>query len=134
MIQISTIIDSNIETVWDAYNNPVHIIHWNAASPDWHCPKSVNDLTVGGKFSHSMAAKDGSFEFDFKGTYDAIQPQSYIAYTLDDKRKVTIDFNNKDNNTEIIINFEPEESNPTDMQQAGWQAILNNFKNYVENL
>jgi hypothetical protein len=27
-----------------------------------------------------------------------------------------------------------EDQNPVDMQQAGWQMILNNFKAYVEDL
>ena len=28
--------------------------------------------------------------------------------------------------------FDPENENPVDMQQAGWQAILNQFKQYAE--
>jgi uncharacterized protein YndB with AHSA1/START domain len=134
MIQITTQITAPLEKVWDAYNMPEHITNWNAASPDWHCPASVNDLRVGGKFKNHMAAKDGSFEFDFEGTYNAIIPHQYIAYTLDDQRKVAINFKPMENNTIIDISFEPEGSNPIEMQQAGWQAILNNFKTYVEKL
>lgn len=34
--------------------------------------------------------------------------------------------------TQIIEKFEAEQQNDPAMQQAGWQAILDNFKNYVE--
>lgn len=122
---------SDIETVWNAYTNPEHIKNWNAASDDWHCPKATNDLRVGGKFSSTMAARDGSMSFDFSGTYDEIIPHKLIAYTLEDGRKVEVEFQSDEHCTNVIIEFEPEKENSTEMQQNGWQAILDNFAEYV---
>lgn len=51
---------------------------------------------------------------------------------MDDNRKVQVSFTSKGNLTEVIETFEAELTNPVEMQQAGWQAILNNFKRYVE--
>ena len=72
MIQVETQIQTSLEIVWDCFTNPKHIVHWNFASPDWHCPKATNDLIEGGEFHYTMAAKDGSFEFDFWGTFQQI--------------------------------------------------------------
>lgn len=126
-ITIGVHIHSDIDTVWDAYTNPEHIVNWNAASDDWHCPKSENDLKVGGKFSSTMAAKDGSMEFDFWGTYDEIIPKELIAYTMGDGRKVEVEFQSDDHCVNVIIEFEPESENSLELQQQGWGAILENF-------
>jgi len=34
--------------------------------------------------------------------------------------------------TLVTEQFEPENQNPEEMQQMGWQMILNNFKEYTE--
>lgn len=121
-----------VEVVWQYFTDPEHIVHWNNASPDWHTPKAENDLQVGGKFSYTMAAKDGSFSFDFWGVFDLIKENQLLEYTLGDNRKVSCVFISEGDNTKIVETFEAEGQNPIEMQQAGWQAILNNFKKYVE--
>jgi uncharacterized protein YndB with AHSA1/START domain len=131
-ITITTEIKSDIDTVWNTWTEPKHIKKWNNASPDWHTPKAENDLRKGGKFSSRMEAKDGSMGFDFSGTYDTVHPKQHLAYTLDDHRKVEIHFNESDSRVTITETFEPEQQNPIDMQRQGWQAILDNFKKYVE--
>ena len=79
-----------------------------------------------------MEAKDGSFGFDFSGTYTDVVTQSSITYTLDDNRTVAIHFTKQNGVTNIVETFEMENENPEEMQRMGWQAILDNFKNYVE--
>ena len=81
-----------------------------------------------------MEAKDGSMGFDFSGIYDAVNENEYIEYTMEDGRKVNIHFTSNDNQTEVVESFDAEETNSIDMQRDGWQAILNNFKRYVESL
>ncbi len=131
-ITISTTVNAPVSKVWEFWNEPAHIIKWSFASPDWHTPYSENDLTEGSRFKSTMAAKDGSMSFDFEGTYTEIIPNQLIAYTLDDNRKVKIEFTAEGDSTTIVEDFEAEGTNPVEMQQAGWQAILNNFKKYVE--
>jgi hypothetical protein len=81
-----------------------------------------------------MEAKDGSFGFDFGGAYDEVRENEYISYTLDDGRKVTISFISQGNDTKVIETFEAETSNPIEMQEAGWQAFMDNFKKHCESL
>lgn len=131
-ITVENQVKSPIKKVWNAYTEPQHIIKWNFASHDWHCPKAENDLRVGGTYSARMEAKDGSFGFDFKAVYTEIIPEKKLAYTLDDGRKVVTHFENEDQTVKVTTIFEAENQNPMDMQKAGWQAILNNFKNYTE--
>lgn len=132
VLTIDTIVKSSIENVWNAYTEPQHIVNWNFASSDWHCPKAENDMKIGGKYSARMEAKDGSFGFDFVAVYDEIIPQQKITYTMEDGRKVTTVFENLNDKTKVTTTFEAENQNPIDMQKAGWQAILNNFKHYTE--
>ena len=132
MITIETIINAPLDQVWKAFNSPEDIVKWNQASDDWYCPKAENDLQVGGKLNSTMAAKDGSFQFEFEAKYDEIIPNKFIRYYIADGRWVEINFHEENNLTKITEKFEPESQNPTEMQQQGWQAILNSFKNYVE--
>jgi uncharacterized protein YndB with AHSA1/START domain len=131
-ITVKTTVHAPVEKVWEYWTEPEHITKWNNASDDWHTPLAENDLTVGGKFLTRMEAKDGSFGFDFAGVYDEVKLNEVIAYTLGDGRKVNITFKGQGNETEVIETFDAETTNPIEMQQAGWQAILDNFKKYVE--
>ncbi|KIX20236.1 polyketide cyclase [Flavobacterium sp. 316] len=132
-IKITTLVNASKEKVWRYWTEPKHIIKWNNASEDWHTPKAENDFTVGGKFVYTMASKDGSMSFDFGGTYNEIETNEKIVYTIDDNRIVEILFESTDNQIKITETFEAETQNPIEMQQTGWQAILDNFKNYTEN-
>jgi uncharacterized protein YndB with AHSA1/START domain len=131
-ITVTATIDASIETVWNNWTAPEHIVNWNNASDDWHTPKAENDLRIGGKFLSRMEAKDGSFGFDFEGTYDVVETHKTIEYTLPDGRHVSIQFQEKGNQTEVTETFDPENQNPPELQQQGWQMILNNFKKYTE--
>ncbi len=133
-IYVSAEINKPVAQVWEYYNAPEHIVNWNFADVSWHCPSSENDLRVGGGFNNTMAAKDGSFSFDFKSIYKKIDPYTYIMYTIvGDDREVHIYFEEKEGKTTIKIKFEAETENTLDLQEGGWQAILNNFKTYIEN-
>ncbi|MEN9569782.1 MAG: hypothetical protein RL172_1013 [Bacteroidota bacterium] len=131
-ITVQATVNAPVQKVWECWTSPQHITQWCHASDDWHAPKASNDLSAGGKFSTTMAAKDGSFSFDFEGVYDTVHLHQHIAYTMEDGRKVQIDFIPAANSTTVIETFDPENINPADMQQQGWQAILNNFKTYTE--
>jgi uncharacterized protein YndB with AHSA1/START domain len=132
VITVRATINAPLETVWEKWTTPGDIMKWNNASEDWHTPHCENDLKTGGKFLSRMEAKDGSFGFDFYGIYTKVKPLELIEYTLGDNRKVKIAFGWYGNKTTIEEAFEAENSNPLDMQKAGWQAILDNFKKHVE--
>jgi uncharacterized protein YndB with AHSA1/START domain len=132
-IIVETTVQAPVEKVWEYWTEPTHITKWNTASEEWHTPFAENDLQVGGKFLSRMEAKDGSFGFDFGGVYDDVRLNEGIAYTLEDGRKVTINFIRQGNETKVIETFDAESTNPIEMQEAGWQAILDNFKKYINN-
>ena len=132
-ITIEATVNAPVDKVWKYWTEPVHITKWCAASSDWHAPAAENDLKSGGKFTTTMAARDGSMSFDFCGIYDEVQPNELIEYTIADGRKVKIVFTKSGDGTKVVESFEPENENPREMQEAGWQAILNNFKSYTEN-
>jgi len=131
-ITVSTTINAPLSTVWEKWTSPTHIQNWNFASPDWHCPKASTDLQVGGEFHYEMAAKDGSMSFDFWGTYLEINPEQSLHIFIGDGRNMQVTFETTEAGTKVTEHFEPENQNPEDMQQAGWQMILDNFKSYVE--
>lgn len=134
IITLETTIEAPVDVVWTCWTTPEIIMRWNHASDDWHTPAAVNDLRPGGQFTYHMAAKDGSFGFDFGGTYDEVEHHKRIAYTLGDGRKVEIDFSSPGEVTHIRESFETEDMNPVDLQRSGWQAILDNFKKYTESI
>ncbi|PZR21797.1 MAG: activator of HSP90 ATPase [Flavobacterium psychrophilum] len=133
-ITVSVTIAADKDKVWDYYTNPKHIVNWNFASDDWHCPSAENDMRAGGKYSSRMEAKDGSFGFDFEAIYDEVVDNNRIIYTIADGRKVMVGFQEKDGKTDVEVVFEAESQNPVEMQKGGWQAILDNFKKYAESL
>lgn len=132
MITVKTTVTTSIEKTWDFWTKPEHITKWNNASDDWHCPKALNDLKIGGKFNFTMAAKDNSMSFDFEGIYTNIFEFKLIEYEIVDGRKVKISFEETQNGIEIIESFEPETMNPEELQRQGWQSIIDNFKKYAE--
>jgi len=131
-ITVRATVDAPVERVWTLWTEPGHIKQWNTASTEWHTTAAENDLRAGGKFSSRMEAKDGSIGFDFSGVYEAVDPVERIAYVLGDGRKVEVTFSGDGRKTEVVETFDPENENPREMQQAGWQAILDNFKRYAE--
>lgn len=133
-ITIQAKINAPINQVWTVFNSPRHIVKWNSASSDWHSPKASNELEPGGSFSYRMEAKDGSFGFDFNGVFQLVIPNEFLSYVLEDGREVEVSFAEKDEFTEFIQTFEAEKENSPELQKQGWQAILDNFKSYVEGL
>lgn len=131
-VTVEVLVEKPVDNVWQCWTLPEHIMNWNFASDDWHCPSASNDVTPGGRFVWRMEAKDGSFGFDFCGTYTTVETNKRIENTLDDARKVSIEFIDMGNQTRVVETFEAENQNPVDMQRFGWQAILNNFKKYAE--
>ncbi len=132
VLQIETVIQRPVAEVWTYWTEPEHIKAWNAASDDWHTTEATNDVQAGGRFSSHMAAKDGSMGFDFSGVYDDVVVNEKLAYTLDDGRHVTVLFEANGDETNVVETFEAESANPPEMQQAGWQSILDRFKEYAE--
>ena len=130
-ITVTTTIKAPITKVWSAYTTPDDIKQWNAASDDWHTTKSTVDLRVGGTFTSRMEAKDGSFGFDFAGTYTKIVPNKLIEYTFGDRAGV-VEFVTDTSGVTVRVTFDGETEHSVEQQRQGWQAILNNFAKHVE--
>lgn len=131
-ITVQAQIDVPIQTAWKLWTLPEHVAKWNHASDDWHTTRAENDLRTDGRFLYRMEAWDGSMGFDFLGSYTCVSPLEKIQYTLDDDRQVTIVFTALGYQTRVVETFEAETINSIDLQRAGWQAIMDNFKKYAE--
>ncbi|OSY87566.1 hypothetical protein WH52_10715 [Tenacibaculum holothuriorum] len=131
-ITVKTSVQADINTVWNYWTKPEHITNWNFATDEWCCPRAENNLQPNKKFSWRMEAKDGSMGFDFEGTYDKIVEKELISYKMSDGRKVDIEFTQNGNEIQVSETFDAEGKNTDEQQRAGWQAILENFKKYVE--
>ena len=129
-IVVETTVSAPIDAVWRAYTTPSDIKNWNAASDDWHTTAAEVDLRVGGKFSSRMEAKDGSFGFDFAGTYTRIVTNELIEYSFGD-RTAKVEFIQDPTDVKVRVSFDAESSHSIDQQRDGWQAILNRFSQYV---
>ena len=132
-ITINTIVAAPLSKTWDCYTMPDHITKWNFASSDWHCPNARNDMRVGGTYLARMEAKDGSFGFDFEAVYTNVVHHNTFSYEFGG-RIATVQFKENGSITEVTIIFDPETQNSPEMQKAGWQSILDNFKKYTESL
>lgn len=130
-ITVQVSVNASKQKVWDYYTLPEHITQWNFADPSWQCPSASNDMQVGGKYSARMEAKDGSFGFDFDAIYTDITVGENYTYDFGG-RFATVEFKAIDQQTELTITFDAEAENSVELQQQGWQAILNNFKAYTE--
>jgi uncharacterized protein YndB with AHSA1/START domain len=129
-ITVETLVNAPVAEVWSAYTTPEDIKQWNTASDDWHTTKSAVDLRVGGAFSSRMEAKDGSFGFDFAGTYTKIVPNKLIEYSFGDRMGV-VEFVPGPNGVTVRVTFDAETTHPEEQQRQGWQAILNNLSKHV---
>lgn len=130
-IRIQANVSADKQKAWEYYNEPAHICNWNFASPDWQCPSASNDLRVGGKYTARMEPKDGSFGFDMEAEYLAIDQGNSFKYLLADGRQVEVYFEPAGQETLVVVQFDAEEENDIELQKAGWQAILDNFKKYT---
>lgn len=130
-INVEAKVRASSDRVWQAYTTPEDIVQWNAASEDWHTTKASVDLRVGGEFSSRMEAKDGSFGFDFAGTYTKVIPERLLEYAFGD-RTASIEFTESPDGVNVSVTFDAETTHSIEQQQGGWQAILNNFARYVE--
>jgi uncharacterized protein YndB with AHSA1/START domain len=130
-ITVETLVHAPLAEVWRAYTTPADILHWNAASDDWHTTRATVDLRPGGAFSSRMEAKDGSFGFDFAGTYTRVEPQDLIEYAFGD-RTCTVAFTDGDGGVTVRVTFDAETEHTEDQQRQGWQAILDRFAAHVD--
>ena len=131
-ITVETVVAASLSKVWDAWTTPEDIKQWNAASDDWHTTASTVDLREGGVFSSRMEAKDGSFGFDFAGTYTRVVPHKIIEFTMGDDRAVAIEFEEREGAVRVKETFDAEGQHSLEQQRQGWQAILDNFRRHVE--
>lgn len=129
-IVVEALVSAPIAKVWHAYTTPEDIKQWNTASEDWHTTQSSVDLREGGAFSSRMEAKDGSFGFDFAGTYTKIIPYQLIEYSFGDRHGV-VEFVQENEGVTVRVTFDAETTHPEAQQRQGWQAILNNFAKHV---
>lgn len=129
-IVVEALVDADVATAWRVYTAPEHVMQWNFASDDWHCPSARAELREGGSFSSRMEAKDGSTGFDFEGVYTKLIENERIDYAFGD-RHATVEFSPEGDKTRVRVSFVPETEYPIDQQKMGWQAILDTYARHA---
>ena len=64
--------------------------------------------------------------------YDEVEPYKAITLTMNDGRKARTTLDSVGPGTRVTTVFDAESQNSIEMQRNGWQAILDNFRKYVE--
>lgn len=131
-ITVATTVPVPPARAWALFTQPASITQWNFASDDWHCPSASVDLVVGGTHTARMAARDGSFSFDFEGTYIEVLAPEALTLVLGDGRRSRTTFAQVAGGTLVQTSFDPETENSPELQREGWQAILDNYRKYAE--
>jgi len=132
-VVVGVVVDQDPASAWETFTAPDAITDWNFASEDWCCPRAENDLRVGGAFSYRMEACDGSMGFDFAGRYVEVVPHERIRYALGDDRDVVVEFIAAEGGgTRVIERFVAENEVAVEQQRAGWQAILDRYKQVAD--
>ncbi len=131
-ITVGVTLQATAEQAWRAFTDPAAIQAWNFANADWHCPRAENDLREGGAFNYRMEARDGSFGFDMEGTFVAVEAPRRLRYAMGPEREVRVELREAGGLTQVDQSFTPESTHPLELQRAGWQAILDNYKAFVE--
>jgi uncharacterized protein YndB with AHSA1/START domain len=130
-ITVSVLVHATPEQAWEAFTAPTSITEWNFASDDWHCTRATNDLREGGAFSYRMESRDGAHGFDFEGEFVEVSQPHRLRYSLGPDREVVVQFIPEGEQTRVSQSFTPDGMHPAEAQQAGWQAILENYKTFV---
>lgn len=131
-ITVTTEVPLSPEEAWRVYTDPSEITRWNFANDDWHCPTATTNLQIGGVHKARMEAKDGSFGFDFEGTYAEVDAPRALTILLGDGRQSRTTFQPSAAGTVVTTTFDAESENAAEMQQQGWQAILSNYQKRAE--
>lgn len=130
-IMVNTTVPVSQAQAWRIFTDPDFITQWNFASDDWHCPSASVDLREGGRHSARMEARDGSFGFDFEGSYTDVDPPRSLTLVMDDGRRSRTTFEPVADGTLVQTTFDAETENPIELQRQGWQAILDNYGKVV---
>jgi uncharacterized protein YndB with AHSA1/START domain len=133
-IKVEVLVNAGLEEAWKRFTQPEHIVNWNAASADWHCPAARNEVKAGGTFSYRMEARDGSMGFDFSGKFIAVEPLKHLSILLDDNRTLEVWFEEQIGGVNVTEEFEAEQENEPELQRMGWQAILDGYKIYCQSV
>ena len=133
-IKVEVLVNAGLEEAWKRFTQPEHIVNWNAASADWHCPAARNEVKSGGTFSYRMEARDGSMGFDFSGQFIAVEPLKHLSILLDDNRTLEVWFEEQIGGVRVTEEFEAEQENEPELQRMGWQAILDGYKIYCQSV
>jgi uncharacterized protein YndB with AHSA1/START domain len=114
---------------------------WNTAGFGWSTGEVQIDPKVGGRWFAEYKSPDGKDDFVFEGVFTEIIENQKISYKMPkdmgefevDERKAEVLFEEfEKGKTQVTITFDAEDLNSIEMQKQGWQAILDNFKTFLE--
>ncbi|MGB5675229.1 MAG: SRPBCC domain-containing protein [Gemmatimonadota bacterium] len=133
-LEITRVIATDLETVFDAWTLPEHLKQWSAPE-GMDVPVSEVDLTVGGRFHLQMRNAEGGVH-NARGIYHEIDRPTRLVYSWQwdehpdhGQSLITVAFKAVDGGTEVTMIHSglPDEKSVTD-HEGGWASCFNRLE------
>jgi uncharacterized protein YndB with AHSA1/START domain len=141
-LQLSKIIKTPRSRAFAAWTQPAELMRWFAPGPMRPGAATV-DLRLGGRFRLAMTGpspRSGEeMRLAFTGTYDIIVPDERLRFTWEvegdpgDPTVVTVDFNEVDGGTEVLLTQERiPNTDLLNRNRGGWSGMLDKLARLSE--
>jgi uncharacterized protein YndB with AHSA1/START domain len=135
-LTVTRIIRSKRERVFDAWTKPDLILKWWGPGTTI-CPEASVDLRVGGAIRIANKIDDGRIVW-ISGEFEYVEPPSRLIYSwimgteMEDPSRVTVDFNNHPDGTELVLTHERIASeNVRKSHLQGWNGCLDGLQDFL---
>lgn len=123
--------DAPRERVWRSFTDPDELAQWFVPE-GMEAEVHALDPVPGGKMSVSWTAEGN--QINNEGTYEEVVEHERIVTveeTPQGVNRVTYEFHDVDNGTEVVLTHELPDANMADGVSEGWTGILDNLKEVV---
>jgi uncharacterized protein YndB with AHSA1/START domain len=133
---VRRVIRASAERLFDAWTRPEQLVQW-WGPPGAHCPHAEVDLRVGGSYRIGNQFGDGEVIW-ISGQFEAIERPLELVYTwriepaADRPERVTVRFNERDGETEVVLVHERiADQASRDQHTQGWTGCLDGLADYM---
>jgi uncharacterized protein YndB with AHSA1/START domain len=133
VLRITRTFPASRERVFDAFTKPEQLMQWWGPA-GFTLPRAELDLRVGGIYRFAMQPPQGDVMY-LRGTFKQITRPQRLVYTWaweampQMETLVTIDFNEAEGDTEVVLTQEPfPNADAVHQHDQGWQAGLDKLE------
>jgi len=134
---VSKMIRARVETVFDAWTQPVHLMKWWGPS-GVTCTAAEVDLRVGGRYRLANQFPDGNIVW-IAGEFELIERPHRLVYSWRLEmpgpmtfEKVTVRFEAMGESTQVTVEHKRIADEPTrNVHEQGWHGCLDGLAEYL---